>query len=725
MGESVGRPGLRSSTSKLQHSQDTNTVTPQPTPEVKPQETVQQTGQTPPTVKSESTFGNVSNETVQQKLPDPSGLNYGNLNLEEKTARAPRKRGQFQLERPKLTEHTQTTNQTQPTQTTNQTQPTQTTNQTQPTQQTWNVQPTHTGGVQRQQMLDPTVNSVRGQLGKLDTQINRLQRDITVAARDVKSQDEVEGMKGDLRKLKKANTDERNSIEQAKQDLPRIGGAKAKKEIATREKALEQMEGSAQKLEKDIQTQSFLSSGLKEKQKTLATVETGKDLLERMTDKLARGQTATPFELHQLRQLSQTEGNPFALLRETSTTLIQRHQQIPGSSEIANIPKGTLTGAARGESVPEAALKNTMSRLLQSHPDLGWAVTVRQEADVKGQLLSSLPGGLNLTENEQLRLVDTMYQALVSSGNRSSQDQSKITLDGKEYKHVKELGRGGAGVGVHLYEDLQDPKNKIAVKVFNPIGSDYERGRVLQELDGHRKAVGGGQHQNVTDFKGVVRLDDNRFMLCMECVDGGDMRGVTDRLGKSNLTQDDRLHATQFLMKGAVSGMQQLHGQGMMHLDVKPENFLLDSQTLQAKVSDFGLGHDSTNVKLNFTEGTQLYMSPQQTGASERSSSKVGTKDDVWSLGVMMHEMIEGRSPFPTFGFGAELAQHIEQWGANPNNRVYQDDGGQPHKQLINQMMHPDPAQRPSLDQVLQHPFFRQNLGTDLHAQQLIQNLPK
>ncbi len=199
------------------------------------------------------------------------------------------------------------------------------------------------------------------------------------------------------------------------------------------------------------------------------------------------------------------------------------------------------------------------------------------------------------------------------------------------------LGSGGMGE-VYLAYDC-DLEREVAVKVLRDgtASSDRTR-RFVQEA----KAASGLHHPNVAHVYEIGSQDDMRF-IAMEVVAGETLR---DRLSGGPLSVADTLHiATQI-----AAALAAAHKQNIVHRDIKPENVIITPDGY-VKVLDFGLaklreirGEDAATLlktKSGIAMGTLGYMPPEQIGGDDITAAA-----DVFSLGVVMYEMLSGRRPF-------------------------------------------------------------------------------
>jgi eukaryotic-like serine/threonine-protein kinase len=205
------------------------------------------------------------------------------------------------------------------------------------------------------------------------------------------------------------------------------------------------------------------------------------------------------------------------------------------------------------------------------------------------------------------------------------------TMIAGKYKLVEELGHGGMGV-VYKAEDLK-LKRFVALKFLPPhlMDSPDLKERFLVEA----QAAAALNHPNICTIYEVGE-DEARPFIAMEFVDGETLR---DRLRQGSLKASDAL-----AIAGQVAaGLGEAHRNGIIHRDVKSANIMITAKG-QSKVMDFGLAKlrgGSSLTKSQTTIGTVAYMSPEQARGGE-----LDQRTDIWSLGVVLYEMLGGKLPF-------------------------------------------------------------------------------
>jgi WD40 repeat protein/serine/threonine protein kinase len=210
------------------------------------------------------------------------------------------------------------------------------------------------------------------------------------------------------------------------------------------------------------------------------------------------------------------------------------------------------------------------------------------------------------------------------------------------YKLLEQIGEGGFGV-VFMAEQTQPVRRKVALKILKP-GMDTRQ--VVARFEAERQALAIMDHPNIAKVLDGGATPSGRPYFVMDLVKGVP---ITDFCDQNHLTPRQRLE----LFVPVSQAVQHAHQKGIVHRDLKPSNVIVTvhDTTPVPKIIDFGvakaLGQELTDKTLftGFAQliGTPLYMSPEQAG---QSGLDIDTRSDIYSLGVLLYELLTGTTPF-------------------------------------------------------------------------------
>ncbi|MGO9918200.1 MAG: protein kinase domain-containing protein [Isosphaeraceae bacterium] len=254
------------------------------------------------------------------------------------------------------------------------------------------------------------------------------------------------------------------------------------------------------------------------------------------------------------------------------------------------------------------------------------------------------------------------------------------------YKLLEQIGEGGFGV-VFVAEQMQPVRRKVALKILKP-GMDSRP--IVARFEAERQALAIMDHPNIARVLDAGTTPPSppyqggavgRPYFVMELVKG---MPITEFCDQNQLTPRQRLE----LFVPVCQAVQHAHQKGIIHRDLKPSNVLVSRHdtTPAVKVIDFGvakaLGQELTDKTL-FTGvaqmiGTPLYMSPEQAGMSDLD---IDTRSDIYSLGVLLYELLTGTTPFTRERFQQATYEEIrriirEEEPPRPSTRLRKDEGG-------------------------------------------------
>ncbi|HEV8543566.1 MAG TPA: serine/threonine-protein kinase [Verrucomicrobiae bacterium] len=210
------------------------------------------------------------------------------------------------------------------------------------------------------------------------------------------------------------------------------------------------------------------------------------------------------------------------------------------------------------------------------------------------------------------------------------------------YKLLEKVGEGGCGV-VYVAEQTDPVRRRVAVKVIK-LGMDTSH--VIARFEAERQALAMMDHPNIAKVLDAGSTEAGRPFFVMELV--RDIR-ITEYCDQHKLQTKERLD----LFIKVCQAIQHAHQKGIIHRDIKPSNILVTMHdgVPVPKVIDFGIAKATEGRLTDHTVYTQLhqfigtpaYMSPEQ---AEMSGLDVDTRSDIYSLGVLLYELLVGTTPF-------------------------------------------------------------------------------
>lgn len=229
----------------------------------------------------------------------------------------------------------------------------------------------------------------------------------------------------------------------------------------------------------------------------------------------------------------------------------------------------------------------------------------------------------------------SLHQPLAVPGNLDSATASftgAVTQIGR-YETIRVLGEGAFGCVFEANDPQLD--RKVAIKVAKSINSENAIERFLREA----RSAAQLRHPNIIPVHEYGNVD-GKHIIVYEYIEGETLKSYISR------NQPLPLPETLRLVRLIAEGLDYAHSKGIIHRDMKPDNVMIDSSG-QPHIADFGCARSmEADVSLTMDGsilGTPTYMSPEQ--ASGRSNTADG-RTDIWSLGVMLYEMVAGKKPF-------------------------------------------------------------------------------
>ena len=210
------------------------------------------------------------------------------------------------------------------------------------------------------------------------------------------------------------------------------------------------------------------------------------------------------------------------------------------------------------------------------------------------------------------------------------------------YKLLEKIGEGGFGA-VYVAEQREPVKRRVALKIIK-LGMDTRQ--VVARFEAERQALALMDHPNIAKVLDAGATETGRPYFVMELVRG---IPITQYCDENHLSTDERLKL--FIL--VCQAIQHAHQKGIIHRDIKPSNILVtvNDGVPVPKVIDFGIAKATQGEltdKTIYTQfqqfiGTPAYMSPEQ---AEMSGLDIDTRSDIYALGVLLYELLVGKTPF-------------------------------------------------------------------------------
>jgi tetratricopeptide (TPR) repeat protein len=221
------------------------------------------------------------------------------------------------------------------------------------------------------------------------------------------------------------------------------------------------------------------------------------------------------------------------------------------------------------------------------------------------------------------------------------------------YQIIEDLGTGGMG---RVYKVLdQEIKEVIALKILKP--GLLEDDKIVERFHNELKLARRISHKNVCGLYHLSKDENGTYYITMEYVSGEDLKSLMRRVGQLTIGK------SVFIGKQICEGLAEAHRLGVIHRDLKPQNIMIDREG-HARIMDFGIARSLSSGGLTDSQaivGTPDYMSLEQI-----EGKGIDHRTDVYSLGVILYEMLTGRLPFEGDSVLAIALKHKSQAPDSP-----------------------------------------------------------
>jgi serine/threonine protein kinase len=306
--------------------------------------------------------------------------------------------------------------------------------------------------------------------------------------------------------------------------------------------------------------------------------------------------------------------------------------QPPASASSWSHDKLSLLAEAAGALGESSSRDQFLNRVCQGNPALRDAVEAKIAALANScRNPESSDGARAGDDTAGATLVDAAEFPEPASGQRIGR-----------YKLLEKVGEGGCGV-VYVAEQTEPVRRRVALKVIK-LGMDTKA--VVARFEAERQALAMMDHPNIARALDAGSTEQGRPYFVMELVRGIQ---ITEYCDQAQLSTKARLE----LFIKVCHAIQHAHQKGIIHRDIKPSNILvtLHDGVPIPKIIDFGiakategrLAEATVYTQLHQFIGTPAYMSPEQ---AEMSGLDIDTRSDIYSLGVLLYELMTGRTPF-------------------------------------------------------------------------------
>lgn len=366
--------------------------------------------------------------------------------------------------------------------------------------------------------------------------------------------------------------------------------------------------------------------------------------------------------------------------------------------------------------------KTTSPDMLQRDAQGNLRLKVRALASA--EFTDAPPKLYNIMPEQHQAYLNALVSGIQEALPNKITDDGSVLINGQKYINKTFLAEAGFAK-VYTYTSESEPGKKIVVKVpHKPADMSEEafqeklQTESARELQNHYHAMGvdGSGHQNLVKLIGAIPTGQGP-LIAMEFIDKGDCgkfaNGITgklaQRLKSHEITADEHRLINKHVLYQMMQGMQYMQDRGMTHMDVKYDNFLIHSDGT-VKVADLGLSKTQAQflAKKEDRGDNPIFLPPEVMSDTLRlfaGGREVSNKIDVWSVGIMSHEMLLGTRNRLDANFMSEIESNTAKFGYGLTQRMFENPQNATEV-FLNRMLHADPKQRASFKELMQDPIF-------------------
>ncbi|KAG1474520.1 hypothetical protein G6F56_000320 [Rhizopus delemar] len=325
---------------------------------------------------------------------------------------------------------------------------------------------------------------------------------------------------------------------------------------------------------------------------------------------------------------------------------------------------------------------------------------------------TKIQGGLKSGQSSRQSSQQSSRRNSIESSDRPKLHRMN-TAHLKEYGECyKRLGKGSTAIiSVCKNKSFSENSKLYAIKQFRKRNKTESEKEYMKKLTSEFCISSTFDHPNMIETIDLVLDDSTRYCTVMEYCPGGDLFSA---IISGHMTDVERACC----FKQMIRGIAYMHSVGVAHRDIKPENLLLTLEG-QLKITDFGVSDvfrcawEQKCHPCHGLVGSEPYIAPE---AFEKGREYWGSLADIWSAGIVLYSVWKGGHGWSRANKDREFGCYIRHHPSRtyPNFKAFDD----PMRDLLYQMLHPDPLQRPSAVQILEHDWVKPILvckkGVDL-----------